>query len=188
MDRMNSKEFISHIGISKWKLEQLERDGVITPMRDGRIRYYNEEQVAQYNAYLAESVEEDEPNNQVVVLVLSTSDHFMSESLIKALQYCNSKNIMVDKNIMYLIEDNTIDVLEPVFNKIKNGKIGRVIYSGDSYITGVIEKVCDENLIQFDNLADYNIEVDEEGNVAVGSINMMSVNKTVKKETIKEKL
>lgn len=45
---MRSKEFISKLGISKKKLENLEKEGVITPIRKGRLKYYTDEMVDEY--------------------------------------------------------------------------------------------------------------------------------------------
>lgn len=45
---MRSKEFINRLGISKKKLENLEKEGVITPIRRGRLKYYTEEMVDEY--------------------------------------------------------------------------------------------------------------------------------------------
>lgn len=45
---MRSKEFINRLGISKKKLENLEKEGVITPIRKGRLKYYTEEMVDEY--------------------------------------------------------------------------------------------------------------------------------------------
>lgn len=45
---MRSKEFINRLGISKKKLENLEREGVITPIWRGRLKYYTEVMVNEY--------------------------------------------------------------------------------------------------------------------------------------------
>lgn len=45
---MRSKEFINRLGISKKKLENLEKEGVVTPIRRGRLKYYTEEMVDEY--------------------------------------------------------------------------------------------------------------------------------------------
>lgn len=178
MKRMNSKEFATYIGVSKWKLDQLEKMNVITPMRDGRIRYYNEEQVEQYNEYLASSVEDNEKDNQIVVLLISESESFISSKLIEVLQYCNDNNIYVDKNLMYVIENNITNILKEIIEKISSGKLGRVIYSGDTFLDELIEKICDENMIQFDNL---NINEPEK-------VDMLSLSSVDEKETFGAKL
>lgn len=45
---MRSKEFINKLGISKKKLENLEKEGTITPIRKGRLKYYTDEMVDEY--------------------------------------------------------------------------------------------------------------------------------------------
>lgn len=45
---MRSTEFIDKLGISKKKLENLEKEGVITPIRKGRLKYYTDEMVDEY--------------------------------------------------------------------------------------------------------------------------------------------
>lgn len=45
---MRSKEFINKLGISKKKLENLEKEGTIIPIRKGRLKYYTEEMVDEY--------------------------------------------------------------------------------------------------------------------------------------------
>ena len=45
---MRSTEFINKLGISKKKLENLEREGVIKPIRKGRLKYYTDEMVDEY--------------------------------------------------------------------------------------------------------------------------------------------
>lgn len=45
---MRSTEFINKLGISKKKLENLEKEGVITPIRKGRLKYYTDEMVDEY--------------------------------------------------------------------------------------------------------------------------------------------
>lgn len=45
---MRSTEFINKLGISKKKLENLEKEGVIKPIRKGRLKYYTDEMVDEY--------------------------------------------------------------------------------------------------------------------------------------------
>lgn len=56
MNFMRSEEFRSRIGVSKKKLETLEKAGQIKPIRKGRLKYYTEDMISNYFGVVSEKV------------------------------------------------------------------------------------------------------------------------------------
>ena len=140
--RMTSREFTDLVGISLKKLEKLEKEGKIIPVREGRIRYYYREQVKQFEQSEGKLIlGVDVPRDVIMTLSYNTD---IEKSTLLLLEYCLDHNIQIGDTTQIKVTDIKNDIVELV-NVCRDPRIAKIIYQGKDSVFPILQEECDAN-------------------------------------------
>lgn len=149
-----SKEFCSKIKVSMKTLENLEKKGIIEPIRKGHLRYYTDEHVEKYFGIKSEK---EEKNKKVIAYYRVSTNSQKKEMLNqrKTIEsFSISKGIVIDEYLsdigsgMNFKRKNFLKIVD----MIENGEISKLIVTYKDRLTrfafDLIEERCKTNNVE----------------------------------------
>jgi len=149
-----SKEFCSKIKVSMKTLENLEKKGIIEPIRKGHLRYYTDEHVEKYFGIKSEK---EEKNKKVIAYYRVSTNSQKKEMLNqrKTIEsFSISKGIVIDEYLsdigsgMNFKRKNFLKIVD----MIENGEISKLIVTYKDRLTrfafDLIEERCKVNNVE----------------------------------------
>ena len=149
-----SKEFCSKIKVSMKTLENLEKKGIIEPIRKGHLRYYTDEHVEKYFGIKSEK----EEKNKKVIAYYRVSTNSQKKEMLNQRKiiesFSISKGIVIDEYLsdigsgMNFKRKNFLKIVD----MIENGEISKLIVTYKDRLTrfafDLIEERCKVNNVE----------------------------------------